>query len=267
MTEIINVNFCKKATILSIHEKLESATQQRKDLEESTEYKSTTNRLLKLLGDCLDIFLNYYVPGSPETQKEIKKDWTSKLKSIGINVQKNTPPTTMIIKIVFENDRKLASKYSKVIKIASEEGQTGNLLPAWVKEKGGIEEVSREKKDNPERLEIIDLAKLEKNKFLSDENSSIATANFTPQIGISHKGLLLVSPGPGGKTNVVRYLQNISESLLERIFIEIENHNKKNNSPHENDDYDTKKNNKEKEDAIQKAANSISSTHETNANT
>lgn len=213
----VAVDACRK--------KLNEVALQRRTWEVSDDYDRSTKGLHAVLANCLGIYKADYANYPKDVQAAIRKDWSDTLKERNMGVQKNTRPLAMIVKLTFESDRKLASKYASVLQIAAEDMQSPDTFSDWVKKEGGLEEISRSKTANP-NTELEKQAKAKKVESVIDqisaaEKSPLATISLNASIDIGKKGLLIAVPVPGAKANIIGFLPDLSESLMQRIYAEI----------------------------------------------
>lgn len=222
MTNTNKQTISTAAAVEACRKKLHEIALERRKWETSADHDRSTKALLSILANCLEIYLNEYKKSSPDEQAAMRKDWSETLKDKNIGVQKNTRPLTMIVKLTFETDRKLASKYSTVLQIAAENLQSKDTFADWVKKEGGLEEISRSKNINLD-AQIEKEKNLEKviNEINAAESSPLATVSLNRSIDIGRKGLLIAIPIPGEKANIIGVLPNLSDALMRRIYSEI----------------------------------------------
>lgn len=72
---------------------------------------------------------------------EIHKKLRDVLKTQGIKVQSNTPDLTLLVKYVVGSDRKRATNYSRILKIALLEGLAPEELANYISRRGGIGQI------------------------------------------------------------------------------------------------------------------------------
>ena len=222
MTNINKKTMLTTAAVEACRKKLNEVALQRRNWETSDDHDRSTRGLLSVLANCLGIYLTEYKNSSSDEQTAMRKDWSETLKDKNIGVQKNTRPLAMIVKLTFETDRKLASKYSTVLQIAAENMQSKETFSDWVKKEGGLEEISRSKNTNSD-AQIEKEKNLEKiiSKINAAEVSPLATVSLDASINIGRKGLLIAIPVPGEKANIIGVLPNLSDALMRRIYAEI----------------------------------------------
>ena len=107
--------------------------------------------LSNILAICLDIEL------SGEAARVVK-EMRSKLKSdFGIKTQANSRSSSIVVRYIVRSNRKTAHVYGRVIEVAMANNITPELLPDFISDRGGIEEIrlslasADEKKLNAEK--------------------------------------------------------------------------------------------------------------------
>lgn len=106
---------------------------------EINELSRSNNRLFEILTKCFDIWKS--LQGKPKSIEALK----TALRSSQVRIQSNTSVPAMIIKMVFESDRRRASSYAITLQRAQTEKIEPHELTDWIIEQGGIEEIRRNK--------------------------------------------------------------------------------------------------------------------------
>jgi hypothetical protein len=92
-----------------------------------------------------EILQGIYVMALHLDQSDFKYDIIAKmrdvLKSKDIKVQINTPELTVLVKYVVGSDRKRATNYSRILKVALEENLPANELASYISRRGGIGQI------------------------------------------------------------------------------------------------------------------------------
>ncbi len=73
--------------------------------------------------------------------KDLIKQMEDKLVERGVKVQKNTPKLTVVVRYIFNCDRKKANKYKKVIEVAYQQNVQPSGLSTFITDNNGIENV------------------------------------------------------------------------------------------------------------------------------
>jgi len=105
-------------------------------------YDKSNKALYALLSDCLGMY--YEIKGS-SAEKAVLESIKVNLEGRGTKVQASTPVLTLIVKYVFNAERRRASSYSRALRVAAKELVTVEDFAEWVTKVGGIEEVASTK--------------------------------------------------------------------------------------------------------------------------
>lgn len=100
-------------------------------------YKTANDQLYELLADTYELYLQIV-----DGDSDVRKQFNNLLKSQNVSFQDNTPIQTRVVRLVFAIDRKRAYTYANVLRLARVLGKTVNEIPDWIREKGGVQEVS-----------------------------------------------------------------------------------------------------------------------------
>ena len=114
------------------------------------DYFDKSNKgLYTLLSECLGMY--YEIKGSL-AEKVVLESIKVTLESRGVAVQSSTPVLTLIVKYVFNAERRRASAYSRALRVAAKEAISVGDFADWVSKVGGIEEVATAKGVTDETL-------------------------------------------------------------------------------------------------------------------
>lgn len=134
-------------------------------------YAASNAELYAILGNCLELFNK-----AKDAKTGLAKAITEQLEERGIGYNSSTSLALKIIRLVFVGpnmEQTIASRafsYARVLKVASDAGQTGDTLETFITDNHGIDEIRRA---NKEGLSEADKAKQNKDyaeTVLSDAN-------------------------------------------------------------------------------------------------
>jgi hypothetical protein len=91
----------------SIVQRLDALSAKR-DKWESTDYKKANDGRDALLADSLKLYTTEFLTVDDAHRKALREALSTKLKAAGVKVQKNTTTLTMLVRYVFNSDRKRA---------------------------------------------------------------------------------------------------------------------------------------------------------------
>ncbi|OIM97778.1 hypothetical protein A9236_00020 [Polynucleobacter sp. QLW-P1DATA-2] len=188
-------------------------------------YDKSNKALYTLLGDCLDVY--WSIKGSA-AEKEILDGIKITLKARGTEVQSSTPVLTLLVKYVFNAERRRASTYSRTLRVAVNEKINGNGFAEWVAKHGGIEEITNSKGATEETLKkrAMICNKVEEVKDLligrvDKPLSIVPKTNLVLPADSSEYTLLLGKMLPSGETKVLSVVPNSSSAMLDQAIRKI----------------------------------------------
>jgi hypothetical protein len=110
----------------------------------------TNKALYEILGGVLELFLAVKAKDCIDDTLKVLK---ARREERGMKVQRNTAPVTVLIRYVFNSDRKRAHAYSKTLLAAMDENVQPLSLADFIERNGGIEEIKRTKVLSPKAAE------------------------------------------------------------------------------------------------------------------
>jgi hypothetical protein len=234
----------KEMVVTSVIEKLDSLFAKRKDWQ--PEYDSARATLYILMADCLTIYME--IKGT-RAEKEVLAQIKACLAKRGYQEKRGTKIINLIVRYVFNCERRRLSDYSRVLSVAISSGITAEGFVEWVKSFGGMEEVTRQKGKTTETLQKQ--AKLE--SHVSVVNEMLGQALTEPLAIVPKTGLTTLTTGDewtlligktlgNGETQVLSIVPNTTESMIDTAikkiaqgFIDLENREDTDNKQEERD--------------------------------
>ncbi len=143
-------------------------------------YKTANDQLYDLLADTYDLYLHI-----ANGDHDVRKQFNNLLKARKVTFQDNTPIQTRVVRLVFAINRKLAHTYANVLRLARASNKTSAELADWIRECGGVQEVSAEATGKPTTAQ----------KAKAD--AEFASDIFAKAVAISDLGKLPVVLKPG----------------------------------------------------------------------
>jgi hypothetical protein len=188
---------------------------------EATDFKKANDGLYDLLSQCLAVFEQQFLHAQVLQKKELRSTLVARLNAAGIRTVKTSHTLTMLVRYVFQSDRNRAHGYATVLIAAIEQGKTSAELASWITEKGGVEQIKRERK--PKTTEqLAKQARLE--AATAEVQSAIQSAAHVPLATVDMQGLtgiyaiLLAKPNVNGGADIVGTLSNVSEALYAALL-------------------------------------------------
>ena len=120
---------------------------------EGQEYLSSTARLYNLLAAVYGVYEKKFVDAKDEDRRTLRQQLVGKLNEAGIGVRKSTDTLGLLIRYVFQADRRRVMSYKYAILAARSHDVSYEELPEWLSNEGGLEEVARKVSFSQETLD------------------------------------------------------------------------------------------------------------------
>lgn len=180
-------------------------------------YDRTNTRLYDLLAGCLEFY--YKTKGKPD-EKAVVKMLKEELEKREMKIQKNTTVFLLIVRYVFNAERRRSHVYARALAVAVNSGVTKAGFAKWVRDAGGIEEVVTNGSTNSTKNKREDLsASIQAvNDMLSTQiEKPLAMVPKSNLIKVTESGdytLLIGKTRADGKTSVLSVVPNASDKML-----------------------------------------------------
>lgn len=135
VTSIVGMGTLKSQTVGSVIEALIKA----RDTWEQNAFRKANDELYGILAQCLALYEQ--MAGATEAAKEQREHLKAHIEKMGYRFNGDSHTLTKIAKCVFGADRRRVSAYSLTLRAALQAGVKSADLPAFIREKGGVEEV------------------------------------------------------------------------------------------------------------------------------
>lgn len=188
---------------------------------EATDFKKANEGLYSLLSQCQDVYVSMFINATDDQRRAVRSELTSKLSAAGVKVQKNTSSLMMLVRFVFNSDRKRAHGYTTVLVAAIGDGVSPADLPAYILAAGGVEEIKRRKVKSADAIAKQQKMEIAKADVMLEVEVAAATSPLaTVQIeGVTGTfALLLVKPSLNGSAAVVGALSELPESMVTALI-------------------------------------------------
>jgi flagellar biosynthesis regulator FlaF len=119
---------------------------------EATDFKKSNQGLYALLAKCLEVYVTNFIKATDDERKALRSELKAKLTAAGVKVLKSTSSLMMIVRFVFNADRKRAHGYTTVLAAAIADGVSPADLPAYIQAAGGVEEIKRRRVKSAEAI-------------------------------------------------------------------------------------------------------------------
>ena len=135
----------KESVVITVINKMNKLSTQRDEWQ--VQYDRTNTALYGLLAECLNIYNE--IKGTT-AEKEVIAQIKEHLAQRKMQVKAGTSVINLIVRYVFNSDRRRISSYARALSVAIKEAITVEDFAGWVSAFGGIEEVARVKGATPE---------------------------------------------------------------------------------------------------------------------
>lgn len=113
--------------------------------------------LYGLLNKCYDYY--FKLKGGDALAKKVSEDLELHINMKGYKFLKTTHTLSKIVKCVFGSERRITSTYSLVLRAALSENVKVGGIPAFIRERGGVHEISVNKGDSKASVDKVAIAK------------------------------------------------------------------------------------------------------------
>lgn len=188
---------------------------------EKNAFKKANEGLYDLLGKCHDTYLTKFVNADKGDMKTLRSELVERLTYMGVRCTKQSTTLTLLVRFVFACDRNRASTYGKVIAAAVQANVAPSMLPAWIADKKGIEEIKKENlisEEAKERQQKREVAKMTAEGQIKEaEINPLATVSIDG-FTASKQSILLCAGNGNGDFNVTYVLTEVPESLFKALI-------------------------------------------------
>ena len=188
-------------------------------------YDKSNKGLYTLLSECLGMY--YEIKGS-SAEKVVLESIKATLEARGVVVQASTPVLTLIVKYVFNAERRRASAYSRALRVAAKEAISVGDFADWVAKVGGVDEVASTKGVTDETIKKrgqLDAKVAEvKQLLVSQLQHPLA---LVPKTALAHPAdsaeytLLIGKMLASGQTQVLSVVPGSSGAMIEQAIRKI----------------------------------------------
>lgn len=195
----------------------------RREKWEKTDYKKANEGLYSLQAECLHIYKSRFMDASTDDKKALRQELAKRLKEANVRTTTHTTTLGMLVRYVFNSDRKRAQGYATVLTAAISHDVKVEDFPQWVVDQGGIEEVKRKSVKKPEAIAkqaAVEAAKVSVASELElNAMQPLAHVNLD---GLTGKyAVLLAKPRPNGGVDIVGTLSDVNDALVNALILRL----------------------------------------------
>lgn len=213
----------KEMVAATVINKLDSLSAQRQSWQ--PQYDRTRATLYVLMAECLAIYME--VKGTT-AEKVVLDQIKAELVNRGYQQKNGTPIINLIVRYVFDSDRRRVSGYARVLNVAISSGIKAEGFVEWVNSFGGIEEVTRTKGKTSETLQKQ--AKLERHiteanelleQTLNEPLALVPKTGLSDVAGTSEWTLLIGKTLGNGQTQVLSIVPHTTPAMVDMAIKKI----------------------------------------------
>jgi hypothetical protein len=207
-------------TINTIVSKLDDLSSAR-DTWEKTEYRTATESLYLLLSRTYAVYEDHFVNADDKDRVAMRKELSDKLSAQSIRVTKSSTTLSLLIRYVFKSDRQRVMRYRYAVEAAKSLSVKAVDLPAWLRENGGIDAVSKAAKASPESIVAkneLETAKLTVRAQIDDRKHQPLAYVQIPNFKSEKRCLLIAEPAIDGSFKIVEVVHEVSDAIYEQLI-------------------------------------------------
>ena len=196
---------------------------ERRDKWEKTDFKKANEGLYSLQAECLHIYKSRFLDASTDDKKALRQELAKRLKDANVRTTTHTTTLNMLVRYVFNSDRKRAQGYATVLAAAISYDIKVEDFPQWVVDQGGVEEIKRKSVKKPEAIakqQAVQAAKAVVTGELElNSMQPLAHVNLDGLTG--DYAVLLAKPRPNGGADIVGTLSNVNDALVNALILRL----------------------------------------------
>lgn len=189
------------------------------------QYDRTNANLYLLLSKCLEIYED--IKGK-NIEGEVVKAMSEALVNRGFNVKKNSKVILLIVRYVFNTERRRVYSYARALQIAIADGVKVAQFSKWVTDQGGIDEVATKKGKTEEAIHREATLKLKVDEArdllvgkISKPLAVVAKDQFTDRAGGGEYTLLIGKTNGDNQTQVLCTVPNATAHMVDAAILKI----------------------------------------------
>jgi hypothetical protein len=188
---------------------------------QENEHKNSTTRLYKLLASVYGVYESKFINSNGDDRRTLRQQLVSKLNADGINVRKSTDTLGLLIRYVFNADRRRLMSYKYAILAAYSNDVSSADLPQWISDAGGVDEVSRKVSYSQEtidrRKEVIKATSTVEELIAQRSDAPLGTVSL-PINASSSRVVMLAEPCGNGEFKILYVFEHPSDGVQKSLI-------------------------------------------------
>jgi len=217
-----SVSAAAKESAIQVFESLDNLSKRCSEWDTSL-YQKANTALYTLLAEAYEIYEYRFLMANSGTRRELSEQLTQKLAEKNLRTNKRTTVLGMLLRYIFNNNRRRVSQYKKVLIVAKSRSVDPKSLADWITVSGGVEEVCAQKREVSAKT-ISDRETFNQIfEQIKADFKNIAAA--TPHAEISISGMnwnvqtiFFATPNGSGGLKIVKFLKKVEPKFLDSFI-------------------------------------------------
>lgn len=213
-------SFNNLANASAVFVELDSLCSERQGWEQN-EHKTSTTRLYNLLAAIYEVYEVEFVDASDDDRRTLRQQLVAKLNAININVRKSADTLGLLIRYVFQADRRRVMAYKYAILATKSHDKSPAELPDFIREAGGLDELVRKVSFSDETLErrekVADAINRVQEEISKRVEAPISTVTL-PNKKLKDRVMLLAEPTSDGEFKILYVFENPTDGVQKALI-------------------------------------------------
>ena len=188
---------------------------------QDNEHKNSTTRLYNLLAAVYGLYESKFLNAKDDDRRTLRQQLVSKLNADGINVRKSTDTLGLLIRYVFNADRRRLMSYKYAILAAYSNDVSSTDFAQWLKDAGGVDEVSRKISYSQETIdrrdEVLKAANSVEQLIAQRSDDPLGTVTL-PISATSPRVVMLAEPCGDGEYKILYVFDDPSDGVQKSLI-------------------------------------------------
>lgn len=188
---------------------------------EQNEHKTSTTRLYNLLAEIYKIYETKFVNAKDDDRRTLRHQLVGKLTAINVNVTKGADTLGLLIRYVFQADRRRLMAYKYAILAAKSHDKKPADLPDFIRGAGGLDQLVRKVSFSDETLDrrekIANAINQVQEEISRRVDSPISTVTL-PYKKLNDRVMLLAEPCGNGEFKILYVFESPTEGVQNALI-------------------------------------------------
>lgn len=188
---------------------------------EQNEHKTSTNRLYNLLAQIYEVYEAKFVNAKDDDRRTLRHQLVAKLNAIGINVRKSADTLGLLIRYVFQADRRRVMAYKYAILATKSHDKTPAEMPDFIRSAGGLDELVRKVSFSDETLDrrekVANAINRVQEEISKRVDAPISTVTL-PYKKLTDRVMLLAEPCGNGEFKILYVFESPTDGVQNALI-------------------------------------------------